>query len=50
SSRGTATEILTEHVATTEVNVQLSVGSPESRKSTFVPSVVGLQGGIYQPG
>ncbi|GJZ97022.1 hypothetical protein Tco_0669356 [Tanacetum coccineum] len=29
SSRGTATEIPTEHVATTEVNVQLSMGSPE---------------------
>ncbi|GKA11554.1 hypothetical protein Tco_0691100 [Tanacetum coccineum] len=49
SSRGTATEIPTEHVATTEVNVQLSVGSPESRKSTFVPSVVRSPGGIYQP-
>ncbi|GKC47982.1 hypothetical protein Tco_1065704, partial [Tanacetum coccineum] len=50
SSRGTATEIPTEHVATTEVNVQLSVGSPESGKSTSVPSVVGSPGGIYQPG
>ncbi|GKA28855.1 hypothetical protein Tco_0715100 [Tanacetum coccineum] len=50
SSRGTAIEIPTEHVATTEVNVQLSVGSPESRKSTFIPSVVGSPGGIYQPG
>ncbi|GJY83409.1 hypothetical protein Tco_0496785 [Tanacetum coccineum] len=50
SSRGTATEIPTEHVATTKVNVQLSVGSPESGKSTSVPSVVGSPGGIYQPG
>ncbi|GKA06368.1 hypothetical protein Tco_0685592 [Tanacetum coccineum] len=50
SSRGTATEILAEHVSTTEVNVQLSVGSPESGKSTFVPSVVRSPGGIYQPG
>ncbi|GKC79157.1 hypothetical protein Tco_1129931 [Tanacetum coccineum] len=44
SSRGTATEIPTEHVATTEVNVQLSVGSPELGKSTYVPSVVGSPG------
>ncbi|GKF59718.1 hypothetical protein Tco_0176504, partial [Tanacetum coccineum] len=44
SSRGTTTEIPTEHVATTEVNVQLSVGSPESGKLTFVPSVVGSPG------
>ncbi|GKE15142.1 hypothetical protein Tco_1422719 [Tanacetum coccineum] len=44
SSRGTATEIPTEHVATTKVNVQLSVGSPESRRSTSVPSVVGSPG------
>ncbi|GJV09501.1 hypothetical protein Tco_1347157 [Tanacetum coccineum] len=50
SSRGTTTEIPTEHVATTEVNVQLSVGSPESGKSTSVPSVVGSPGDIYQPG
>ncbi|GKD04381.1 hypothetical protein Tco_1179355, partial [Tanacetum coccineum] len=35
SSRGTATEIPTEHVATTEVNVQLSMGIPESGKLTF---------------
>ncbi|GKC46625.1 hypothetical protein Tco_1064347 [Tanacetum coccineum] len=46
SSRGTAIEIPTEHVATTKVNVQLSVGSPESGKSTFVPSVVGSPGVI----
>ncbi|GKA31301.1 hypothetical protein Tco_0717606 [Tanacetum coccineum] len=44
SSRGAATENLTEHVATTEVNVQLSTGSPESRKSTPIPSVVGSPG------
>ncbi|GKE63770.1 hypothetical protein Tco_1514137, partial [Tanacetum coccineum] len=50
SSKGTATEIPTEHVATTEVNVQLLVGSPESGKSTSVPSVVGSPRGIYQPG
>ncbi|GKD12556.1 hypothetical protein Tco_1196963 [Tanacetum coccineum] len=43
SSRGTATEIPIEHVATTEV-------SPESMRSTFVPSVVGSPVGIYQPG
>ncbi|GJR58108.1 hypothetical protein Tco_1500270 [Tanacetum coccineum] len=41
SFRGTATEIPTEHVATMEVNVQLSVNSPESGKSTFFPFVVG---------
>ncbi|GJR32240.1 hypothetical protein Tco_1108472 [Tanacetum coccineum] len=50
SSRGTDTEIPTEYVATTEVNVQFSVGSPDSGKSTSVPSVVGSPGGIYQPG
>ncbi|GJT56386.1 hypothetical protein Tco_0991440 [Tanacetum coccineum] len=50
SSRGTTTEIPTEYVATTEVNVQFSVRSPESGKSTSVPSVVGSPGGIYQPG
>ncbi|GJT75474.1 hypothetical protein Tco_1042199 [Tanacetum coccineum] len=44
SSRGMATEIPTEHVATTEVNVQLFVGSSKSGKSTFVPSVVGSPG------
>ncbi|GJT56398.1 hypothetical protein Tco_0991452 [Tanacetum coccineum] len=50
SSRGTATEIPTEYVATTEVNVQLSVGNLKLGKLTSVPSVVGSQGGIYQPG
>ncbi|GKB97801.1 hypothetical protein Tco_0983938 [Tanacetum coccineum] len=49
-SRGTATEIPNEHVATTEVNVQIFVGSLESGKSTFVSSVAGSPGGIYQPG
>ncbi|GKF10097.1 hypothetical protein Tco_0048023 [Tanacetum coccineum] len=49
-AQGMATEIPTEHVATTEVNVQLSMGSPESGKSTSVPSVVGSPRGIYQPG
>ncbi|GKG45670.1 hypothetical protein Tco_0498116, partial [Tanacetum coccineum] len=33
-----------------KVNVQLSIGSLESGKSTSVPSVVGSPGGIYQPG
>ncbi|GJV19123.1 hypothetical protein Tco_1368143 [Tanacetum coccineum] len=41
SSKGMAIEIPTELVATTEVNVQLSVRSPESGKSTFFPFVVG---------
>ncbi|GJZ62161.1 hypothetical protein Tco_0618298 [Tanacetum coccineum] len=41
SSKGTATEILPQYVATTEVNVQLSVGSPDSGKSTSVLSVDG---------
>ncbi|GJZ12226.1 hypothetical protein Tco_0547456 [Tanacetum coccineum] len=49
SSKGTATEIPTEDVVTAEVNIQLSVGSPESGRSTSVPSVVGSSGGIYQP-
>ncbi|GKC09278.1 hypothetical protein Tco_1000888 [Tanacetum coccineum] len=34
SSKGTATEILPQHVVATEVNVQLSVGSRDSGKST----------------
>ncbi|GKD81266.1 hypothetical protein Tco_1348105, partial [Tanacetum coccineum] len=50
SSKGTATEIPTEGVATTEVNVQFSVGSPESGRSTSAPSIVGSPSGIYQPG
>ncbi|GKA34624.1 hypothetical protein Tco_0721053 [Tanacetum coccineum] len=41
SSKGTATEIPTEDVATVEVNVLFSVGSPKSGRSTSVPSVVG---------
>ncbi|GKC05424.1 hypothetical protein Tco_0997034 [Tanacetum coccineum] len=49
SSKGAAAEIPTEDVATTKVNVQLSMGSPNSRKSTS-PSVGGSPGGIYQPG
>ncbi|GKC25939.1 hypothetical protein Tco_1028089 [Tanacetum coccineum] len=49
SSKGAAAEIPTEDVATTKVNVQLSVGSPNSRKSTS-PSVGGSPGGIYQLG
>ncbi|GJZ61121.1 hypothetical protein Tco_0617258, partial [Tanacetum coccineum] len=49
SSKRMATEILPQYVATTEVNVQLSVGSPDSGKSTSVPSVDGSPGGIYQP-
>ncbi|GKG65318.1 hypothetical protein Tco_0673249, partial [Tanacetum coccineum] len=32
SSKGTATEIPTEDVATAEVNVQFSMGSPESEE------------------
>ncbi|GKD81593.1 hypothetical protein Tco_1348432 [Tanacetum coccineum] len=44
SSKEAATEIPTEKVATTEVNIQFSVGSPESGRSTSVPSVVGSPG------
>ncbi|GKE44753.1 hypothetical protein Tco_1472037 [Tanacetum coccineum] len=50
SSKGTTTEILPQYVATTEVNVQLFMGSLDSGKSTFVSSVDGSLGGIYQPG
>ncbi|GJY33279.1 hypothetical protein Tco_0417748 [Tanacetum coccineum] len=49
SSKGAAAEIPMEDVATTEVNVQLSMGSLNLGKSTS-PSVGGLPGGIYQPG
>ncbi|GKC55284.1 hypothetical protein Tco_1078029, partial [Tanacetum coccineum] len=42
--------IPTEDVATTEVNIQFSVGSPESGRSTSVPSVVRSSSSIYQPG
>ncbi|GJU33422.1 hypothetical protein Tco_1177011 [Tanacetum coccineum] len=49
SSKGTATKIPTEDVSTAEVNVQFSVRSLESGRLTFVPSVVGSPGGIYQP-
>ncbi|GJX57621.1 hypothetical protein Tco_0287518 [Tanacetum coccineum] len=48
--QGTATQIPTEDVATAEVNVQFSVGSLESERSTFVPFMVRSPGGIYQPG
>nr|GEX49955.1 hypothetical protein [Tanacetum cinerariifolium] len=44
SSKGTATNILTEDAATTEVNIQFSVGSPESGRSSFFPSMVGSPG------
>ncbi|GKB66759.1 hypothetical protein Tco_0928171 [Tanacetum coccineum] len=44
SSRGTAIEILTEYVSTTEINVQFFVGSSKSGKSTSVPFVVGSPG------
>ncbi|GKB86578.1 hypothetical protein Tco_0958850 [Tanacetum coccineum] len=50
SSKGTASEIPTEGVATMEVNVQFSVESPESGRSTSAPSIVGSLSGIYQPG
>ncbi|GJT06097.1 hypothetical protein Tco_0840559 [Tanacetum coccineum] len=49
SSKGAAAKIPTEDIATTEVNVQLSMGSPNSGKSTS-SSVGGSPGGIYQPG
>ncbi|GKE02642.1 hypothetical protein Tco_1390625, partial [Tanacetum coccineum] len=50
SSKEAATEIPTEKVATIEVNIQFFVGSPESKRSTSVPFVVGSSGSIYQPG
>nr|GEX65835.1 hypothetical protein [Tanacetum cinerariifolium] len=50
SSKGTATEVHTEHVATMEVNIQFFVGSPDSGRSSSVPSMVGSSGGIYQLG
>ncbi|GJX95500.1 hypothetical protein Tco_0351298 [Tanacetum coccineum] len=49
SSKGTAIEIPPQHVAVTKVNVLLSVGSPDSGKLTYVPSVEGSPSGIYQP-
>ncbi|GKG19500.1 hypothetical protein Tco_0376599, partial [Tanacetum coccineum] len=49
SSRKTATEIPTGNVATTEVQGQIFVDSPESGKSSSFPSVEGSPGGIYQP-
>ncbi|GKB90014.1 hypothetical protein Tco_0962286 [Tanacetum coccineum] len=48
-SKGAAAEIPTKDVATTEVNVELSMGSPNSGKSTS-PSVGASPGGIYQLG
>ncbi|GKD66785.1 hypothetical protein Tco_1308893 [Tanacetum coccineum] len=39
-----ATEIPIEKVSTTEINIQFSVGSLESGRSTSVPSVVGSPG------
>nr|GFA19296.1 hypothetical protein [Tanacetum cinerariifolium] len=48
-ARSSATEILTEDAATAEVNIQFSVGSLESGRSSLVPSMVGSPGGIYQP-
>ncbi|GJX39974.1 hypothetical protein Tco_0254964 [Tanacetum coccineum] len=50
SSKGTVSEIPTEGVATMEVNIQFSVESPESGRSTSAPSIVGSLSGIYQPG
>ncbi|GKC85901.1 hypothetical protein Tco_1141618 [Tanacetum coccineum] len=50
SSKGTATEIPTEGVTTTELNIQFSVGSPESGRSTSAPSIVRSPSDIYQPG
>ncbi|GKD00761.1 hypothetical protein Tco_1171035, partial [Tanacetum coccineum] len=50
SSKEAATEIPIEKVSTTEIKIQFSVGSPESGRSTSIPSVVGSPGGIYQPG
>ncbi|GKF47327.1 hypothetical protein Tco_0137129 [Tanacetum coccineum] len=44
---GTTTEIPTEYVTTTKVNVQFSVRSPESGKLNLVPSVVESPEGIY---
>ncbi|GJV56947.1 gypsy type transposase [Tanacetum coccineum] len=49
SSKGAAAEIPTEDVATTEVNVRLSMRSLNLGKSTF-PSVGGSSRGIYQSG
>ncbi|GJY68358.1 hypothetical protein Tco_0471340 [Tanacetum coccineum] len=50
SSRVPATEIPAGGVATTEAPGLLPVESPESRKSTSIPSVEGSPGAIYQPG
>ncbi|GKD93876.1 hypothetical protein Tco_1373713 [Tanacetum coccineum] len=50
SFRVPATEILVGGVATTEAPGLLPVESPESRKSTSIPSIEGSPGAIYQPG
>ncbi|GJU51534.1 hypothetical protein Tco_1221089 [Tanacetum coccineum] len=50
SSKEAATEIPTKKVATTEVNIQFSARSPESKRLTSIPFVVGSPGSIYQPG
>ncbi|GKB56080.1 hypothetical protein Tco_0912266 [Tanacetum coccineum] len=50
SSRKTATEIPTGGVAVAEVQGLFTAESPESGKSTSLPSMDGSPGGIYQPG
>nr|GFB02059.1 hypothetical protein [Tanacetum cinerariifolium] len=50
SFRETATEVLTGHVATMEMQGAISSKSPESGKSTPFLSVDGSPEGIYQPG
>nr|GEX44652.1 hypothetical protein [Tanacetum cinerariifolium] len=50
SSRETATEVPTGHVATTEVQGGIFAESPESGKSTLFLSMDGSPEGIYQPG
>ncbi|GKD64953.1 hypothetical protein Tco_1307061, partial [Tanacetum coccineum] len=50
SSRKTVPEIPTENVAIAEAQDMFFVESPGLGKSTFVPSMVGSPGGIYQPG
>ncbi|GKC27392.1 hypothetical protein Tco_1034686 [Tanacetum coccineum] len=49
SSKETALEISSEHVATTEAQGQTLVESPESGKSAFFLSMDGSPGDIYQP-
>nr|GEW19320.1 hypothetical protein [Tanacetum cinerariifolium] len=50
SFRETATEVLTGHVATMEMQGAISAESPESGKSIPFLSVDGSPKGIYQPG